>query len=213
MKLLIHAFFTFLLSVLFLSIISNDLDGQSNWSHGVGIGLALTDFIKDPENIIDNEKYRFDQLAHRSFHVWNKYDVTDKIQFSISPGFNWRGARFIREGFNYDGIYFATPILLEYNLFGRFFFGTGIEYGYLISFGESSDDEIYNLTSQVDTRHLFSYVANVRYTLGQHTSLNLAYNHGINAFYQLSRFNTAGGTTDRVNLRNKGIQITFIFHT
>ena len=139
--------------------------------------------------------------------------MTDKIHLSASPGFSLRGARFVREGFNYDGIYIVTPTLVEYSLFNRISIGTGLEYSYLISFGETSDLEEFNLTTQVNTRHLFSYVANVRFVLGQKTSLNFSYNHGMNTFYQLTRFNTQGGTTDRVNIRNKGMQITFIFHT
>lgn len=213
MRFLICVVRTILLAGILMYTLSINLTGQSNWTHGVGLGIAITDFAIEPITDIDESRYEFNPVAHRSFHIWNKSDLTDDIQLTISPGFSWRGARFVREGFNYDGIYLVTPITIEYNLIGRLSVGTGIEYSHLISFGESSDDEIYNLTSQVDTRHTLSYLANMRYEIGQHISVNVAYNRGINAFYQLSRFNTAGGTRDRVNLRNRGLQITFIFHT
>ena len=213
MKMLFYKAYITLMVLSTICSLSYHAEGQSRWTHGVGIGVAITDFVIEADISIDREKYAFDQLANRSFYIWNKYNLTEKLQFTTSPGFSWRGARFVREGFNYNGIYLVTPTLLEYNVYGPMSLGAGIEYSHVISLGESSDDEVYNLTSQVTTRHLFSCIANVRYMLGQHTSLNIAYNHGLNSFYKLSRFNTAGGTVDHINLRNKGLQITFIFHT
>ena len=115
MKLLIRMFCSSLTTVIILCSVNHNVKGQRNWTHGVGLGFALTDFITDPQNIVDDEKYRFNPLVNRSFHIWNKYNLTDKIQLSASPGFSLRGARFVREGFNYDGIYIVTPTLVEYS--------------------------------------------------------------------------------------------------
>jgi hypothetical protein len=186
---------------------------QDKWHHGFSVGIGYTDFIEDHQTATDSDRYSFETLLKSSFRIWNQYSFSDKIRANVSAGFGWKGARLNAEQVDYDGVYFIIPSYIEYQLVEGFAMGAGIEYSYLISLGESSDREVYNLTSEVSNKHLVASLVNLRVILAHNVSINLEYNYGLNEFFQFSRFNTMGGFRETVNLRNRGIQISFTFHT
>lgn len=186
---------------------------QSKWSHGFSVGLVLSDFVENQQSVNGSDRYTFEPLFKSSFEIWNQYRLSDRLSVNLSPGFGWKGARLNAEQVDYEGVYFVLPSYVEVQLIDYVALGAGIEYSYLISLGESSDLEAYNLTSQVSSRHLLASIANLRIILTRNVSINVEYNYGINDFFQFSRFNTMGGFRENINLKNKGVQISFTFHT
>jgi len=207
----IHSLKAILVTIALFVLISSEAMAQSKWDHGFSVGLAYTNFSEDHVSSIDSERYTFEALLNSSFKIWNQYSLSRRLGINFSPGFSWKGARLNAELSNYEGIYFVLPSYLEFQLLDQIAIGAGVEYSYLISFGESSNDEIYNLTSQVSNRHQFSSLTNLRFIIGHNISINLEYSYGLNDLFQFSRFNTMGGFREMINLRNKGIQLAFIF--
>lgn len=204
--------YTLICVIIGLCLHTNHLYSQSNWQLGVAIGISYSDFIEEQVSMTDEENIEFDGLPESSFQIWNQYNFSKKIGFNISPGFSWRGAQLTSDRDKYEGVYFMTPISIQTKLNKLMSVGAGMEYSYLISFGESSNEDIYNLTDEVSRRHLFAAIANVDMSVNHHLSVNLEYNHGLNAFYQLSKFNRRGGFTDVVNVRNQSLKLSLVFH-
>lgn len=195
-----------------LCLHTNHLYSQSNWQLGVAIGISYSDFIEEQVSMTDEENIQFNGLPESSFQIWNQYNFSNKVGFNISPGFSWRGARLTSDRDKYEGVYFLTPISIQTKLNNRISVGAGMEYSYLISFGESSNEELFNLTDEVSQKHLFAAITNVGMAVNHNLSVNLEYNHGLNAFYQLSKFNRRGGFNDVVNVRNQSLKLSLIFH-
>jgi len=204
--------YTLIYVIIGLCLHTNPLCSQSNWQLGVAIGISYSDFLEEQVSITDEENIQFNGLPESSFQIWNQYNFSNNVGLTISPGFSWRGARLTSDRDKYEGVYFMIPVSIQAKLNKLISFGAGLEYSYLISFGESSNEEVYNLTDEVSQRHLIAAITNVGISVNHNLSVNLEYNHGLNSFYQLSKFNRRGGFNDIVNVRNQSLKLSLIFH-
>jgi len=194
-----------------LLLLTFSIQAQSKWEHGIGLGITLSDFKESYKSQQEEIPNLDGSVLNTSIQFWNAYSFTDKFSISLSPGFSWKGAKTNYSGKLYDGAYFDWPLVFHYEVLPKLNVSNGLAYQYLINFGDQSDRDFYNLTGQVENKHLISWSTGITYNLFKWLDFNLNFSQSFTTVYNLDVKDFNNRDVGNVDLKNKAFQFIAIF--
>lgn len=207
---LIKSHLSVLALILFTLLCTSSL-AQSSMEYGIGIGVLYGDYHEN-SNLPEGFDFDIDEAQFSpSINLYSAYRVSDKVKFTVSPGFNFLLHREPFRNSKISTIYLHAPVGLQYRLINNLSVIGSIYYDFLVNQSIEFQGENRSITDQSDTRHLFGANLGIAYSIGRYVEIQLTANHQFNTINTLSLIDSFGNALGNVKLKNRFLKLNLIF--
>ncbi len=197
------------LFIFFIVCITNEIYSQSNFTHGIGMGLNSSSF----DNVEINRPSQpfmlnFNRIAGFSFFTRTNYKLNQRFKLSSGFGFSFKGAKDIQSKFH--SISFDVPLIGQARVFKQLFFAAGVQYEYLLNMSVMNEQFSDNINDFIDRRNFLSLHVGLNYNLMDWVEIGLAYKPNLQRFLTTTFIGAKGGYIEEFSLKQNNLQFSII---